>query len=556
MRKERFGIDGLKEEIKNKTKIEKISLVKSYLEVFYKNYENLDEKVWQVYEKEFESGALTLLNEIEDDISIAYERDWNWFYNIDNIPNNDFVIATRDFIETKRKGEFESLYFFNLLFKQIDELKDCLNMPIDYIENLKALPLNEIQRHILFGMLLYWHGGYPVNNMNKKYNAVLKLIEREFLSMFPETVTPEKQFCKGDYEFKVQLKELENNMNNNIEVLVSNHKVFNIPFDFSNLPLYVRNELRRRFDQNTLKGTENFEGWGDDLKRFLFTIPEELRLPSLQKGIEYGKMRFEFYLEHECKDRLASPYAQSWERRLATAANLLNEVEPKKNNDITKVKNEDKNKLYDSFALTFFFMVPDNPSEGVAWLDAEGKWTYDIEKLVKKEKIEIPQHRQADNDTDFHLILERELKKNDLQNTPENKQFLTTLLIPEIDKLIILHKEVRTYGSTLDASLLQLAERFKVWLNKKNEPKEVSHREFIIAHNFKVKARIADAKTAAQWKTERGEKARQAYYTTLKQSDNYKPVTIKELQNIISLLNDFPQVQKMAINDLEALQSL
>lgn len=83
-----------------------------------------------------------------------------------------------------------------------------------------------------------------------------------------------------------------------------------------------------------------------------------------------------------------------------------------------------------------------------------------------------------------------------------------------------------------------------------------SHREVIIAHNFKVKAGLKGENSPAQWKTERGEKARQAYYTTLKQSDNYRAPTEKELQKVIQLLNDLPQAQKMAINELEALQSL
>lgn len=80
-------------------------------------------------------------------------------------------------------------------------------------------------------------------------------------------------------------------------------------------------------------------------------------------------------------------------------------------------------------------------------------------------------HGRTDTDADFQVILERELKRNNLKETPESKSFLAFILIPEIDRLINLHKENRTYGIGLNAPLLQHAERFKGWLLKK-EPLE------------------------------------------------------------------------------------
>ncbi len=91
---------------------------------------------------------------------------------------------------------------------------------------------------------------------------------------------------------------------------------------------------------------------------------------------------------------------------------------------------------------------------------------------------------------------------------------------------------------------------------KNDAESEVSHREIIIAHSFKVKAGIKTDKTASQWKNERGEKARQQYYTTLKQSENYKEPTRQELSKVIELLKDFPTAQKMAINKHAELESL
>jgi hypothetical protein len=78
---------------------------------------------------------------------------------------------------------------------------------------------------------------------------------------------------------------------------------------------------------------------------------------------------------------------------------------------------------------------------------------------------------RTETDADFQVILERELKRNNLKDTLESKSFLASILIPEIDRLINLHKENRSYGIGLDAPLLQVAVRFKDWLLKK-EPIE------------------------------------------------------------------------------------
>ena len=61
-------------------------------------------------------------------------------------------------------------------------------------------------------MLLYWHGGYPVNNLNQKYNTILKLIEKDFLLMSPNDLTPEKEFCATSVETKKLLNEALDNV--------------------------------------------------------------------------------------------------------------------------------------------------------------------------------------------------------------------------------------------------------------------------------------------------------------------------------------------------------
>lgn len=89
----------------------------------------------------------------------------------------------------------------------------------------------------------------------------------------------------------------------------------------------------------------------------------------------------------------------------------------------------------------------------------------------------------------------------------------------------------------------------------RNKPKDFTHREFIIAHEFKVKAGLAPVRLAADWKKESGDKAYQLYYTVVDGPKKKKP-TKKELKNVIELLIGFPVPQRMAINKLAEIESL
>jgi hypothetical protein len=191
MEGKRYSIDAFKKELTGKTPIEKIDFINQKLK-FFREWQYKDGKDYTgtIFEFGFYEQAEVLLKEIENDNADFYSNDWNYYFNADNIPNQEAVFATKDFLETERKDVFEPLFFFNLLFKQKDNLKDSLDTPIDFITHLKALPYTEEQKYLLLGMLLYWFGGYPVNNGNPKYNTILKLAEREFLKMFPGKQTP------------------------------------------------------------------------------------------------------------------------------------------------------------------------------------------------------------------------------------------------------------------------------------------------------------------------------------------------------------------------------
>ena len=94
---------------------------------------------------------------------------------------------------------------------------------------------------------------------------------------------------------------------------------------------------------------------------------------------------------------------------------------------------------------------------------------------------------------------------------------------------------------------------------KETTTDQPTHREVIIAYNYKVEAGIAEPQKATYWLNERGNNAKIQAYTATKGNKNntkYKPPTEKELKTVIELLKDCPTAQKIAINKLAELESL
>jgi hypothetical protein len=158
--------------------------------------------------------------------AISAKNDLDFYYNAENIPNQDLVFGTLEYFETgKRKGFFEPLEFMNLLWEQYNFVNANIQKPNTTITALKALPLTVEQKHVLFGFILKWFGGYPIENKNKQYDTTLRLIEKEFLSYKKQT--PEKQFCQKDWVQYSRLKQISGFMNDRI-----NGKVHNTEYDF------------------------------------------------------------------------------------------------------------------------------------------------------------------------------------------------------------------------------------------------------------------------------------------------------------------------------------
>ena len=151
--------------------------------------------------------------------AISANNDLDFYLNSENVQNPDLVIATIEYFETgQRSRYFKPLEFLNLLWKQTNFVITHLEKPDSTIKSLKALPLTPEQKHILFGFILKWNGGYPVEK-KEQYNPllqkmevekpyfILRLIEKEFLSYVGET--PEKEFCHKNwlpYKRDIQIK--------------------------------------------------------------------------------------------------------------------------------------------------------------------------------------------------------------------------------------------------------------------------------------------------------------------------------------------------------------
>ncbi len=96
----------------------------------------------------------------------------------------------------------------------------------------------------------------------------------------------------------------------------------------------------------------------------------------------------------------------------------------------------------------------------------------------------------------------------------------------------------------------------------KTKPEQTAtHREMMLAYNYKIKVGKAEFKSSTDWFNEGGQGRKEAFYNTDPNSKNpgknkYIKPKIKELKKVVELLNDCPEAKFLAINDLDQLQSL
>lgn len=114
---------------------------------------------------------------------------------------DDFYEPVQDYFEDGAgKDSFKPLEFWNLFWHPFnfihDSFKQGASNRFTIVEELQTLPLTDREKHIIFGMILKFYGGYPCQKPHADLTAAITLclLERAFLSFKPNT--PEKKFCR------------------------------------------------------------------------------------------------------------------------------------------------------------------------------------------------------------------------------------------------------------------------------------------------------------------------------------------------------------------------
>lgn len=142
---------------------------------------------------------------------ISATNDFDFYFDGKNISTPIYLVwdNLKYFEIGKRKAYVEPLAFLNLLWPQVDKINKTTSESYKILDGLNALPLRDEElRHVLFGFILKWFGGYPVKEKTissydgtvcrDKLYPVLELIQGEFLGY--ESTTPEKDYCLKEEE--------------------------------------------------------------------------------------------------------------------------------------------------------------------------------------------------------------------------------------------------------------------------------------------------------------------------------------------------------------------
>lgn len=258
---------------------------------------------------------------------------YDFFYNPTNVANQELLRDTIAYFEDgPRKGLFEPLVFLNLLWQQYQILKQSLDRPHSYVQDLLKLPLNENQMHVLLGMIIKWFGGYPVKNLDPKFDSILKLLEKEFLKTAMNNDTPELTFCASDKKYIKKMRDLEIILNSELgdgSIISGSSFAHKIKIDYKGLPEFIiKKGIHQQFEHYNLRTNQDFVNWRNNLFLYLEQVPEEFRKLTLEKGIEYGEKVLAYHIEFECHDPVYCTINESMNRRLTLAKALFEELYP------------------------------------------------------------------------------------------------------------------------------------------------------------------------------------------------------------------------------------
>lgn len=324
--------------------------------------------------------------------AISANYDLRYFADEKNIGNQDLVKETIEyFANGEGKRAFKPLTFLNLLEKQYHFTTDNIRETETVISHLQTLPLLGLEKHILFGLLLKWFGGYPVSNLNEDYNRTLKAIQNEFLSY--EGETPEKEFCKADMNIRKQLMKLE----------ISGNAAINSGLDWK--PLYNSMDSSKAEKKNSFLNFDalfeemfknrQFENEGVKLAtRCLYNFNYNVWLQET-KAYEYGNEEqyktflniatFQEFLDFEGNKTDAEKYFGLVENEAKIYIDIFNkEYETSGNKERllqTEIENYEKLFFPESLPLAGFKSNTDNPINGLPYSSID---ISDIRDLYQK----------------------------------------------------------------------------------------------------------------------------------------------------------------------------
>lgn len=170
--------------------------------------------------------------EVGDLSTISYDNELSFYTDKKNIPNQELVQETIEWFEKGAGGRvFAPLVFLNLLWKQYRFITENIENTSGLISHLQSLPLNDLQKHILFGLILKWFGGYPLEaplgiGNSELYYEFRKRLLSLFLTYSEET--PEKEFCKADIKLHKKFEKLKIAFNTSLQNNISVSEVLNV----------------------------------------------------------------------------------------------------------------------------------------------------------------------------------------------------------------------------------------------------------------------------------------------------------------------------------------
>lgn len=191
-------------------------------------------------------------------IEISANNNLLYYYNTENIPNQKLVAEIVNYFDTGEGARvFSSLELLNLLWKQYNFIVENISNTDQIFDTIINLPLNPLERHVLFGLIIKWFGGYPLDAPSGTANSqVYYLFKKKLLEVFlsyPEE-TPEKEFCKRNFEKKKHLIKLgcilTASINNNIDATT----LINL-LEKQELPKINYSTFEELFNSEAAKGT-------------------------------------------------------------------------------------------------------------------------------------------------------------------------------------------------------------------------------------------------------------------------------------------------------------